>query len=118
MALNIDNVEGGSFKWTQYEKTFCEILVQYSMKNGCGEFKWKDISQEFEANTKVKVSSVACKNKYDSMKRLWKTWKFLVFKETGLGWDPVIGRLSCSNEWWEKKIKVSLFLILLQLIFL
>ena len=48
------------------------------MKNGRGAFKWKDISQEFEAITKVKVSNAACKNKYDSMKRLWKTWKFLV----------------------------------------
>ena len=52
------------------KKKFCEILVRYSLKNGHGSFKWKDINQELQAATKTKVSSAACKNKFDSMKKL------------------------------------------------
>ena len=44
MASNNDNVDGGTFRWALHEKTFFEVLLQYSMKNGCGQFKWKEIS--------------------------------------------------------------------------
>jgi hypothetical protein len=41
------------------------------------------------------------------MKKDWRIWRFLKFGETGLGWDPVTGKLSCSDDWWDRKIKVS-----------
>lgn len=39
------------------------------------------------------------------MKKDWRLWKFLKFGETGLGWDPLTGKLSCSDEWLDRKIK-------------
>ncbi|XP_020253757.1 uncharacterized protein LOC109830803 [Asparagus officinalis] len=39
------------------------------------------------------------------MKRDWRIWKGLKQSETGLGWDYITGKLDCSNEWWEIKIK-------------
>ena len=55
--------------------------------------------------------------KYDYMKRDRHIWKFLKFGETGLGWDPTTRKFSGLNEQWDKKIKVSLLHILLQLIY-
>lgn len=51
------------------------------------------------------------------MKKDWRNWKFLRFEETGLGWDPVMGKVSGTDEWWDRKIKVSLFHKFLQLFF-
>jgi len=39
----------------------------------------------------------------------------LKFGETGLGWDPLTGKLSCSDEWWDGKTKVSFFHMSIQL---
>ncbi|XP_020242772.1 uncharacterized protein LOC109820987 [Asparagus officinalis] len=39
------------------------------------------------------------------MKRDWRIWKGLKQSETGLGCDYITGKLDCSNEWWEIKIK-------------
>ncbi|KAJ9558138.1 hypothetical protein OSB04_012752 [Centaurea solstitialis] len=45
------------------------------------------------------------KNKYDAMKKDWRLWKYLKRGETGLGWNSTTGKLECSNEWWENKLK-------------
>jgi len=37
-------------------------------------------------------------------------WKQLRNTETGLGWDPILGKIKASTEWWDKKIKISFFL--------
>ncbi|CAA0811284.1 Unknown protein [Striga hermonthica] len=39
------------------------------------------------------------------MKKDWRLWKYLKTGETGLGWDPTTGKLDCSSDWWEKKLK-------------
>lgn len=109
------NEDGGTnFRWTdEHEKIICELCIKFIRKNGRVSFKWIEINQEFEAIIKRKIHQKALKNKYDAMKRDWRSWKSLKFGETGLGWDPLTGKLSCSDEWWERKIKVSLFLIFL-----
>jgi hypothetical protein len=68
-----------------------------------------DINQEFEAAVKRKCLAKTLKNKFDAMKKNWHIWRFLKFGETCVGWDNVTEKLSCSYDWWDKKIKVSLF---------
>jgi hypothetical protein len=43
------------------------------------------------------------------MKKNWHIWRFLKFGETCIGWDNVTEKLSFSDDWQDKKIKVSLF---------
>jgi hypothetical protein len=103
-------MEGINFKWSddpEYEKIFCELCIKFIRKNGRVSFKWKEINQEFEAATKRKCQIKTLKNKFDTMKKDWRIWRLLKFGETGLGWDPVTGKLSCSDDWWDRKIKVS-----------
>ncbi|KAJ8438213.1 LOW QUALITY PROTEIN: hypothetical protein Cgig2_011575 [Carnegiea gigantea] len=44
-------------------------------------------------------------HKYDAMRKDWHAWKHLRTTETGLGWDPISGKIKTSAEWWDKKIK-------------
>ncbi|KAJ1385594.1 Myb/SANT-like domain [Sesbania bispinosa] len=74
-------------------------------KNGRVAFKWKDINQDFEAIIKRNCKCNSLRNKYEFMKKDWRLWKFLKFNETGVGWDAATGKLSTSNEWWERKLK-------------
>ncbi|PNY16990.1 hypothetical protein L195_g013723 [Trifolium pratense] len=109
MASNNDCMEGGvAFKWSdniEYEKVLAELCIKFIRKNGRVSFRWKEINQQFESIIKRKCHFKTLKNKYDAMKRDWRIWRFLKFGETGLGWDPVTGKLSCSDEWWDRKIK-------------
>ncbi|XP_058767542.1 L10-interacting MYB domain-containing protein-like [Vicia villosa] len=106
MASSKDKMEATKFKWTtENEKIFCDICIKFIRKNGRGSFKWKEISKEFEVATNIRCLEKSLKNKFDFMKSDWRIWKFLKFGETGLGSFPVTGKLSCSNEWWDRKIK-------------
>lgn len=112
MASKDDNIEVTSFNWSdEYTMIFCELCIQFIMKNGRGQsFKWHEIQEQFQNRTKKSILSKSLKNKFDSMKRDWRLWKFLKHGETGLGWDPTTGKLNCSKEWWDMKIKVKLYL--------
>ena len=106
----------GSFTWIdEYVIILYDICLQYIMKNGHKHsFKWSELELEFMRISNCKCSEKSMKNKYDAMKKDWCLWKQLKRTETGLGWDPILGKLSCSNEWWDAKIKVSLFTTQLQ----
>lgn len=113
MDSSKDTVEGINFRWTdEYEKIFCELCIKFIRKNGRVSFRWKEINQEFETMVNRKCSCKSMKNKYDAMKKDWRIWKFLKFGETGLGYNSATGKLNCSQEWWDRKIKVSMLNIL------
>ncbi|XLU45858.1 hypothetical protein S245_040672, partial [Arachis hypogaea] len=38
----------------------------------------------------------------------WKNWKQLKGNETGLGWDSTKKTIDASEEWWAKRLAVSL----------
>ena len=48
------------------------------------------------------INMMLCPTKND-----WRLWKQLKTLETGLGWNPVTGKIEASDEWWLKKIEVS-----------
>ncbi|XP_031097351.1 L10-interacting MYB domain-containing protein-like isoform X1 [Ipomoea triloba] len=99
-------MDGENFKWTnEYVVFFCEICIKYIRKYGRGLMKWKEIKEEFEVTAKRKIAHRSLKNKWDAMKKEWRTWKQLKREETGLGWDPSTHKISGFDEWWEKKIK-------------
>ena len=45
------------------------------------------------------VTHTQFKNKQDHLRKSWKTWKEC-FGETGLGYDPVTGKIEATDEWW------------------
>jgi hypothetical protein len=107
MTSSNANTDGEFLKWNnEYVMIFCEVCIKYIRKHGRGLMKWREIKQEFETTSNRKITEKMLKNKWDAMKKDWRTWMFLKRNETGLGWDPSTGKLSCSNEWWERKIKV------------
>ena len=53
------------------------------------------------------VSHLQFKNKWDHLRKQWKTWKQLFECETGLGYDLNTRRIKATNEWWTQKLKVS-----------
>jgi hypothetical protein len=43
------------------------------------------------------------------LKKEWNIWKRLIGKEIGLGWDSVKKTIDAPDEWWEKKLQVLYF---------
>ncbi|KAK7273925.1 hypothetical protein RIF29_14992 [Crotalaria pallida] len=106
-STNVD-VEGKTYNWSVKRTTILlELCLEFIVKNGRTQnFKWNDIQKDFEARTNSRVSNCrSWKNKYDQMKNDWRLWKTLKQSETGLGWDPSTGKLDCSKDWWDRKIK-------------
>ena len=82
------------------------------MRNGCKQsFKWRELELEFMMISNHKCGEKSMKNKHDAMKKDQHFWKQLKRTKTSLGWDPILGKLSCSDESWDIKIKVNLFTI-------
>ncbi|KAL4564387.1 hypothetical protein LXL04_028451 [Taraxacum kok-saghyz] len=75
-----------------------DIMAQY----------WQGIAQPNDTRSKKSGKRwpfKSLKNKYDAMKKDWRLWKFLKTGETGLGWNSTTGKLYCSDEWWDQKLK-------------
>ncbi|CAJ2646006.1 unnamed protein product [Trifolium pratense] len=41
----------------------------------------------------------------DTLRTDWTTWKQLIGKETGLGWNHATGNIDADPSWWEAKIR-------------
>ncbi|GJZ52005.1 Myb/SANT-like domain-containing protein [Tanacetum coccineum] len=107
-ANNDDLKKRETYKWTDESiLALCRILNQYLVSNGrSSQFKWIEHQSELEKVTKTKVYNFrVLKNKYDEMRKDYSLWKSLKNGETGLGWDASTGKLKCSDQWWDKKIK-------------
>ena len=44
------------------------------------------------------VTHMQFKNKWDHLKKQWKTWKEVFERETGLGYDPITRKIEASDE--------------------
>ncbi|KAL2929618.1 L10-interacting MYB domain-containing protein, partial [Bienertia sinuspersici] len=105
-----NNKEGKkeTFKWTDEETNIlCEVFREYIKDNGkTSFFKWKEIHDEVEKRIGRSLNNPStCKNKYDAMRKDWIKWKALKKSETGLGWDPITGKIDAPREWWTRKLK-------------
>ena len=71
---------------------------------------YANIRANFKAETGHDYEKKQLKNKWDALKNEWKLWKELVGKETGLGWNSSKGTVDASEEWWNNKIQVCVFI--------
>ncbi|XP_076907398.1 uncharacterized protein LOC143563825 [Bidens hawaiensis] len=85
----------------------CDILNKHLANNGRNTpFKWGDHLLEFEKVSGHKFKSfTALRSRYDAMHARHNLWKSLKRGETGLRWNESTGKLDCSDDWWERKIK-------------
>ncbi|KAK8933224.1 hypothetical protein KSP39_PZI016002 [Platanthera zijinensis] len=112
-----------SASWDSNDVTiFCDLCIReielgnrpttHFSKDG-----WKNLIASFKERTGKNYDRLQMKNKWDHLKREWKIWKELKHGETGLGWDQEKKTIAASEEWWEEKLKVSIYFVLSSLIF-
>ncbi|KAJ9556644.1 hypothetical protein OSB04_011258 [Centaurea solstitialis] len=102
-----NDVDVVTFSWTdEYVVIFCDVCINFITKNGRGQpFRWRDLQDQFADKVGKKCHFKILKNKYDAMEKDWRLWKYLKMGETGLGWNSMTGKLDCSDDWWERKLK-------------
>jgi hypothetical protein len=64
---------------------------------------WKNIMARFHNLTGLKYEKAQLKNRYDSLRKVWRAWYNLFGRDTGFGWDPVNNTVIAPDEWWETK---------------
>ncbi|KAL2930162.1 hypothetical protein RDABS01_035572 [Bienertia sinuspersici] len=95
---------------TSRNKDAAKEVFKWSDKNTYILCEWKEIQTEVEKKIGHPLNnSNSCKHKYDTMIRDWRYWRDLKRSETGLGWDPISGKIDASDEWWKIKIKFKKF---------
>ncbi|XP_045816045.1 uncharacterized protein LOC123909273 [Trifolium pratense] len=67
--------------------------------------KWEEIREEFNKRANRKYNQKQLRNRMDTLRTDWTTWKQLIAKETGLGWNHATGNIDADPSWWEAKIR-------------
>ncbi|KAL8159477.1 hypothetical protein V2J09_001014 [Rumex salicifolius] len=98
-----------SFTWTDdLTKTLLFICRKYHEKHGYQHpFIWHEICDEFTCQTRKICPYSVPKNKFESMKILWRLWRSFWTNEMECICDPVTGQIFADDLWWDKKLKVN-----------
>ncbi|KAK2355542.1 L10-interacting MYB domain-containing protein [Trifolium repens] len=72
---------------------------------GFKQKKWEEIREEFNQRAKKNYNQKQLRNRMDSLRMDWTTWKQLIGKETGLGWNHQTGNIDADPSWWDAKIR-------------
>ncbi|KAK9725943.1 hypothetical protein RND81_05G179300 [Saponaria officinalis] len=93
-------------------KIFCEICAEEvhvgnRPNTHFNRVGWENVVRKFHLRTKRRYDKAQLKNKWESLKNYFKTWKQLIGPETGLGWDHEKGTIDADDTWWDEKEKVN-----------
>ena len=99
---------GPNFSWDdELVRLLVKILIEYQKKIGSKQaYNWKEITTTFTSQCGKSGVKDLCRNKFEAMKKEYKAWNLLMNSETGLGWDDTTRKITATNEWWDRKIKV------------
>ena len=75
--------------------------------------RWEVVLENFNTRAKKTYTQKQLKNRMDNLKTEWAKWQQLKGKETGLGWNHEKGTIEADDTWWEAKIKVKDFKVML-----
>jgi hypothetical protein len=90
--------------WTDdYLTHICQSMANTHL-NSLG---YTEVSERFFQRTGIELTKTSIKNKWDKLKTDWTTWKKLLRRQTGTGWDKEKGVIVMNNEWWRKAKLVS-----------
>ena len=97
-------------KWTT---TFCNLCVEQIQAGnrtkgaGFSTKGWINLVTKFCDETGQNYDKDQLKSRWDVLKGDWRVWEQLKNLDTGLGWDVVKGTIDASDDWWDRKLKVS-----------
>ncbi|XP_050241389.1 L10-interacting MYB domain-containing protein-like [Quercus robur] len=85
-------------------KTFCDLCTAQVLdgKRSGGYLRKEEVDvviKQLGEMGKV-VTHMQFKTKWDHLRKQWKSWKEVFEHETGLGYDPVTGKIEATDEWW------------------
>ncbi|KAJ8421445.1 hypothetical protein Cgig2_012091 [Carnegiea gigantea] len=107
MALENNEIKKGGVA----KEFLSGTMMRQLSYNGRGQsIKWCEIEKEVTQKIGRPCATNCCKHKYDAMRKDWRAWKQLRNTKTGLGWDPLSGKIEATTEWWDKKIKENQYI--------
>ncbi|XP_022681408.1 circumsporozoite protein-like isoform X3 [Setaria italica] len=101
-------IQGDSIEWTDANTTIICSLFAKQVKKGnrpnthLNSVGYDEVSNEFFNLTAIRLTKRQMKNKWDKLKIDLTTWKKLMRKQTGAGWDRARGVIDMDDEWWKK----------------
>ena len=99
-------------------KAFCDLCAAQVLDGKRSE--WYFRKEGVEAMIKQLgemgkvVTHMQFKNKWDHLRKQWKTWNEVFECETGLRYDPITGKIKASDEWQTRKLEISSLYIIMK----
>ncbi|XP_034593565.1 L10-interacting MYB domain-containing protein-like [Setaria viridis] len=99
---------GDSIEWIDANTTIICSLFAKQVKKGnrpnthLNSVGYDEVNNEFFNLTAIRLTKRQMKNKWDKLKIDLTTWKKLMRKQTGTGWDRARGVIDMDDEWWKK----------------
>ena len=93
--------------------TFCNLCVEQieagnRTKGAAFSTKgWTNLVTKFCDETGLNYDKDQLKSRLVVLKLDWRVWEQLKSHDAGLGWDAVKGKINASDDWWDRKLKVS-----------
>ena len=97
-------------KWTTTFGNLCVKQIEAGNRTKGATFSpkvWTILVTKFCDKTGLNYDKDQLKSRWDVLKVDWRMWEQLKSHDTGLGWDAVKGTIDASDDWWDRKLKVS-----------
>ncbi|XP_021715665.1 L10-interacting MYB domain-containing protein-like [Chenopodium quinoa] len=101
-----EQVKRSKATWSdETTKIFCEVCAEEVHAGNrphthFSKIGWNNVVIKFQQRSGKKYDQKQLKNKWEKLKMEYATWKNLVEKETGLGWDHEKNTIVASDQWW------------------
>ena len=117
-------------QWDSFAaEVFLDVCIEEVLKRNRNEGHlnkngYDNLIKSFYDRTKRKYIKKQFKNRWETLKKEYSTWKTLNQNASGLGRDPITKTIDASDEWCELEIKVygsfyfsSMHYFLIQLVY-